>query len=103
MFSPFRPSQFHVPSSVLQKLRVVTLLLCRFCLASFGAEQFTLMNDTINLSSMAAESDAAMKSLARDVKQLKQLLEVRALRENSREVSVNPADLVNMDSSEFSC
>ncbi|HEY9510599.1 MAG TPA: hypothetical protein VIV82_12135 [Verrucomicrobiae bacterium] len=61
------------------------------------------MNDTINLSSMAAESDAAMKSLARDVKQLKQLLEVRALRENSREVSVNPADLVNMDSSEFSC
>jgi hypothetical protein len=61
------------------------------------------MNDTINLSSMAAESDAALKSLARDVKQLKQLLEVRALRENSRDVSVNPADLVNMDSSEFSC
>lgn len=61
------------------------------------------MNDTINLSSMAADSNAALQSLARDIRELKQLLEVRALRENAREVSVNPTDLSDIESTEFSC
>jgi len=83
-------------------LRVVTLLLRFFHFGILAAEQFTLMNDSINLSSMAADSHAAMKSLARDVKQLRQLLEVRALKENNREVIVDPADLPDIDASEFS-
>jgi hypothetical protein len=94
---------FPLPSSVPEKLRVVTLLLRFFHFGILGAEQFTLMNDSINLSSMAADSNAAMKSLARDVKQLRQLLEVRALKDNTREVTVDPADLPAIEASEFTC
>ncbi len=60
------------------------------------------MNDSVNLDSMAADSATALKKLARDLKDLKKLLEVRALRENSREVVINPSDLCEMDSEQFS-
>lgn len=51
---------------------------------------------------MAADSNAALKRLAKDLKDLKKLLEVRALQNNSREVVINPSDLRDMDSEQFS-
>ena len=44
----------------------------------------------VNLGSMVADSTKALKRLAKDVKELKKLMEIRALRENSRSVSVDP-------------
>lgn len=55
------------------------------------------MNETVNLHSMTADSTAALERLARDVKDLKRLLEVRALKDNYREVVVNPKDLPHME------
>ncbi|MBC8094661.1 MAG: hypothetical protein H7Y43_02505 [Akkermansiaceae bacterium] len=60
------------------------------------------MNNMINLNSMAADSKAALKKLSRDLKDLKKLLEVRALRENSRGVIMNRRDLPDIDSQQFS-
>ncbi|HLP76220.1 MAG TPA: hypothetical protein VK327_04815 [Candidatus Paceibacterota bacterium] len=60
------------------------------------------MKETVNLSSMAADSSAALRKLARDVKELKQLLEMRALRDNSREVVVHPRNLPDMDVRQYS-
>lgn len=55
------------------------------------------MNDGINLDSMAADSSAALKKLAQDLRDLRKLIEIRALQENSRQVTVNPADLPELD------
>jgi hypothetical protein len=47
----------------------------------------------VNLGSMVADSTKALKRLAKDVKELKKLMEIKALRENSRSVSVDPGVL----------
>jgi hypothetical protein len=60
------------------------------------------MNDSINLSSMAADSSAAFAKLAKDVKDLRKLLEVRALQENSLEVAFDPHDLSLVESGHYS-
>ncbi len=56
------------------------------------------MSDGINLDSMAADSSAALKKLAQDLKDLRKLIEVRALKENARSVTIEPSDLAGLDS-----
>jgi hypothetical protein len=59
------------------------------------------MNDSINLGSMAADSANALRRLARDLKDLRKLIEVRALKENHRTVIIDPADLRKIETRHF--
>jgi hypothetical protein len=51
------------------------------------------ITNQINLASIATDSSEVVKRLAREACELKTLLEIRALRENSRDVIVNTAGL----------
>jgi len=48
------------------------------------------MKDTINLTSMAAESSAALKKLADDLRDLRRMIEARTSRENGHRAPARP-------------
>jgi hypothetical protein len=49
------------------------------------------MKDSINLTTMAADSSAALKRLARDLRDLRKLIEIRALQDYPRRTA-RPAE-----------
>jgi hypothetical protein len=61
------------------------------------------MNESINLSSMAADSTAALKKLTQDLRELRKLIEVRALKNNARTVTISARDHSAMGHRDHRC